>query len=331
MIDWLTLKLYGSLLSPEVRAKFTQRQDKIVRLSPEGEIIWEIPARTSIRSDSHQITVRLASDLEIKGSPARVMHSDNVFGSSDNLECFHAMRKYVANQLEIILPANPEIWQCKVVDITENYMLDSLIEVKQALNYLRHAEGWRYQVQTKAETIYWSKTSRLRAGIAYAKGPHLEYQKKKGQVEISDEYLQAALKLLRLELRLGFQFWREISEKPWYKYTSDDFKQMHHDYFSQFIGDIELTENDDILEKLKNITTEGQAFSAYRTWKLIRTDGMESARALMTKSTWYRHKYLLNQVGMSWADFQEGNTVPFRRKTICLDNTVSSWNEVLFK
>jgi len=57
---------------------------------------------------------------------------------------------------------------------------------------------------------------------------------------------------------------------------------MHNNYFSQFIGDIELTENDDILDKLKTITTEGQAFSAYRTWKLIRTDGMESARSLMT-------------------------------------------------
>lgn len=49
----------------------------------------------------------------------------------------------------------------------------------------------------------------------------------------------------------------------------------------------------------------------------------------MTKSTWYRHKKLLNQVGVSWADFQEGNIVPFRRKTICLDNPVCSWNEIL--
>lgn len=328
MIDWLTLKLDGSLLSPDVRAKFVQRQDKIVKLSPDGEVLWETPARTSIRSDTHQITVRLASDLVIFGSPARVMHSNNVFGSTDMIECFHAMREYVASQLEIILPTSPKIWKCTMIDITENYMLDSLSEVKQALNYLRHSEGGRYQVRTSAETIYWSKTSRLRAGKAYAKGPHLEYQKKKGQIKITDDRLQAAQKLLRLELRLGSQFWRERSEKSWYEYTSNDLCRIHNDYFSQFIGDIELTENDDVLEKLNSITTDGQAFAAYRTWKLIRTDGMETTRSLMPKSTWYRHKKLLNKVGISWADFKNGNIVPFRKKTIMLSEPIKSWGEI---
>lgn len=55
---------------------------------------------------------------------------------------------------------------------------------------------------------------------------------------------------------------------------------------------------------------------------------MESARSLMTKSTWYHHKKLLNQIGISWADFNEGNIVPFRRKTICLDIPVNSWDEI---
>lgn len=78
-------------LSEEIRQIFNEKQDKIVRISPDGEKVWEISARTSIRSDSHQVIARLGSNLEIMGSPARVMHTDNVFGSSDINVCFNAM------------------------------------------------------------------------------------------------------------------------------------------------------------------------------------------------------------------------------------------------
>ncbi|MBL1142718.1 MAG: hypothetical protein HND53_11870 [Proteobacteria bacterium] len=325
MIDWLTLKLDASLLSPEVRNIFRQKQDMILRLSPEGEKIWEIPARTAIRSDSHQVVARMGSDLEILGSPARVMHSNNVFGSSNIIECFNAMREFICKELEIILPSKPEVWRLTRADITENYLLDSLTEVKQALNYLRHAEGGRYQIRTTAESVYWSPKSRLRSGKAYAKGPHLDYQLNKKQITITPEQLEIAQRILRLELSLKSQFWRDRSLKPWYDYKDSELRQIHNDYFSQFIGHVELAQNDDILDKLNSITTQGQAFAAYRTWKLIKSDGMESARSLMPKSSWYRHKKLLNKAGLSWADFNNANIVKLEKRTILLNNPIEKW------
>lgn len=330
MIDWLTLRMDGSLLPQEAITKFRERQDRIIKINPDGETVWETWSRESIRSDSHQITVRLTDLLEITGSPARVMQEDNVFGSSNIMDCFNAIIQFVSNQLHVRLPSDPKCWRVTRVDFTENYKLDGLSEVKQALNYLRHAEGGRYQVRTTAETVYWSPTSRLRSGKAYAKGPHLEYMQKKGLLEISDAKIQAAQSLLRLELKLGSQFWRERSEKPWFEYSENDFTQIHNDYFSQFIGNVEIMETDNLLEVLKGLpTTEGQALASFRTWCLVKSIGIEETRNTIPKSTWYRHKKLLNQAGVSWADFQERKIVPFRRKTIVLDQPVKSWDEVL--
>jgi II/X family phage/plasmid replication protein len=330
VIDWLTLRLDGSLLPPKVRATFRERQDRIIKINPDGETVWETWSRESIRSDSHQITVRLTDLLEITGSPARVMQEDNVFGSSDIVECFNAVINFVGKQLNVTLPNDPNIWRVTRVDYTENYNLESLSEVKQALNYLRHAEGGRYQVRTTAETVYWSPTSRLRSGKAYAKGPHLDYMKKKGLLDIDDAKIAAAQSLLRLELKIGSQYWRERSEKQWFNYTENDFIRIHNDYFGQFIGNVEIMETDNLLEILQSIsTTNGQALASFRTWCLVKSVGIEETRKTMPKSTWYRHKKLLNQAGVSWADFQEQKIVPFRRKAIVLDKPVRSWEEVI--
>jgi hypothetical protein len=72
MIDWLTFSIDASLLPDEAIQAMEQRQSKILKIDPGGEIVWSAPARESIRSDSHQLTVKLGSFLTIQGSPARV-------------------------------------------------------------------------------------------------------------------------------------------------------------------------------------------------------------------------------------------------------------------
>ena len=331
LIDWMTLSTDASLLDPRTVEKITGEQDKIMRISPEGEVKWVMPCRANIRSDSHQITVRIGSYLDIQGSPARTKGTqDNVFGEATPVNAFLDMVQFLSNTLEVSLPCDPTCWRLTRMDVTGNFDLGSLPNVRQALNYLRHVEGGRYQVKTEAETVYWAKSSRLRGGKAYAKGPHMRYLVEKGQVDLTPDQLFLVDRLLRLEMRLGNQFWRERAAQRWYQWSSGQLYEQFTAYFGQFIGKVEVVEMDKLLDELVKIApTEGLAKAAYRTWLLIQSHGMERARELMTKRTWYRHKRLLQDCGVSWADFHHRALVPFRRKTIVLSDPVRSWEDLI--
>lgn len=328
MIDWLTLRLSLDHFDVATREQLRAKSARICRIEPTGEIAWEIAARERLRSDTHSLTVRVGGDIEISGSPARLGQTNNVFGSGDIRDCFRRMVSWAAECMQLPLPFNRELWRVTRVDITHNYDLGDAASVRQALNYLRHAEGGRYQVKTSSESVYWSPRSRLRAGKAYHKGPHVRYQVKNEQAELTETQLDLCDRILRLELKLGGQYWRERVDKRWYDWKESDFDDVHSDYFSQFIGGVEIAEVDDILEKLIEVApTEGQGKAACRTWALIKEYGLETTRSMMPPSTFRRHKKLLNDVGLSWADFQARNIVPFRRKTIVLGEPVRSWND----
>ena len=333
LIDWMTLSTDASLLDPQTIEKITGKQDKIMRISPDGEIKWVMPCRANIRSDSHQITVRIGSRLDIQGSPARTKGTkDNIFGEANPVNTFLDMVQFLSSTLEVSLPCNPTCWWLTRMDVTGNFDLGSLANVRQALNYLRHVEGGRYQVKTEAETVYWSKSSRLRAGKAYAKGPHMRHLAEKGHVDLTPDQLSLVDRLLRLELRLGNQFWRERAAQRWYRWSSEQLYEQFSAYFGQFIGKVEVVEVDKLLDELMKIApTPGMAKAAYRTWLLIRSDGLEKARELTGKSAWYRHKRLLQQCGVSWADFHHRALVPFRRKTIVLSDPVRSWEDLIVR
>ena len=331
LIDWMTLSTDASLLDPRTVAKITSEQDKIMRISPDGEVKWVMPCRANIRSDSHQITVRIGSHLAIQGSPARTKGTQgNVFGEANPVNAFLDIMQFLSSTLEVSLPCNPTCWWLTRMDVTGNFDLGSLPNVRQALNYLRHVEGGRYQIKTDAETIYWAKSSRLRAGKAYAKGPHMRYLVKKGQVDLTPDQLFLVDRLLRLEMRLGNQFWRERAAQRWYQWSSEQLYEQFTAYFGQFIGKVEVVEVDKLLDELIKVApTEGLAKAAYRTWLLIQSHGVEKAQEFMAKRTWHLHKRLLKQCGVSWADFHHRALVPFRRKTIVLSDPVRSWEDLI--
>ena len=329
--DWMTLSTDASVLDPRTIARIMGEQDKIMRISPDGEIKWTIPCRRNVRSDSHQITVRIGSELDIQGSPARTKGTrDNIFGESNPVYAFLDMVRFLSDTLEVPIPYDPVRWKIRRMDITGNFDLESLANVRQALNYLRHVEGGRYQVKTDAETVTWSKYSRLRSGKAYAKGPHMRYLVRKGYADLNPDQLSLVDRLLRLEMSLKGQFWRERAARRWYEWTSEQLYELFEGYFGQFIGKVEIVEMDKLLDELMKVApTPGLAKAAYRTWALIQSHGLEETRDLMTTPTWQRHKRLLQQCGVSWADFHHRALVPFRRKTIVLSDPVRSWEDLI--
>ena len=331
LIDWMTLSTDASLLDHCTVMKLKGKQDRMMRISPEGEVKWVMPCRTNIRSDSHQITVRIGSYLDIQGSPARTKGTrENIFGEADPVDAFLDVVRFLTDVIEAPLPYDPRSWKLTRMDVTGNFDLGSLANVRQALNYLRHVEGGRYQVKTEAETVYWAKSSRLRAGKAYAKGPHMRYLVKKGHANLTPDQLSLVDRLLRLEMRLGAQFWRERANRRWYEWSSEQLYEQFMVYFGQFIGKVEIVEVHKLLDELIKVApTPGLAKAAYRTWLLIQSHGVEEARELMSERTWYLHKRLLQQCGVSWADFHHQALVPFRRKTIVLSDPVRSWEDLI--
>lgn len=182
LLDWITARVDLECFSVSEREALRHLGDRIQRFNPKtGELVWETAAWDSIRSDSHNLSYRVGSDaLWMQGSPARVIgDGDAVFGagsaaSLDLPGSVQRMRNMLAGVLGIGLPEPLDVWKVSRVDVTGNLDVGSLPHVRESLAVLRNIEGGRYKVSSQAgSTVYWSQRSRLRAGKAYAKGPHL--------------------------------------------------------------------------------------------------------------------------------------------------------------
>lgn len=342
-LDWVTAYLDFDQAAdwggwPMVR----QWGDRIVRYCTRtGEVRWESGAWESVRSDSHQIAMQYTGvSLRIQGSPARVMgDGDAVFGAGDAgrdlWACVRAMLVHVARVLRIVHMPDAHLWKVTRVDVTFNYVLSSLPDVRIALRELRGTEGGRYRVsQTAGDTVYWSHLSRLRAGKAYAKGPHLRYLMDKaghtGRVYTPEE-LELADKLLRLELRLGSQWWRERGPKVWWMVSWDALTEQHGEFFGRMVGEgIDMGSVDfvEMCEKaaMKIGESAGRGRSAARTWAVINSTGWEAAKASMPKATWYKHLKIIRAAGLGDADISAGRVVSLRRQVIM--RPVTSWSEL---
>lgn len=334
LLDWVTARVPLDRLSPEARAAALEIGDRIVRYCPKsGDVRYESSAWESVRSDSHQIACRVGSDFWVQGSPARVIgDGDAVFGAGasqalDIAGCVTRMANYISGQLGVQLPAAHH-WIVTRVDVTGNLQLDSFAEVKQALAILRDCEGGRYRVsQQNGDTVYWSNRSKLRAGKAYAKGPHLAHLMKKPDYSgrlYSPEDITAANKILRLELKLGREW---FARNPWSTVTPEQLRQEWKAYFDRMIGGTEMASDNDIQQRVIDAApTEGKGKAAYGCWLMIQSQGWERAREMYSKTTWYRHLQILRDAGMGDADISAGRVVPLRRK-VMEARMVSNWSE----
>lgn len=337
LIDWVTCSIDLSFLTEDGREAARSLGDRIERFCPKtGQIHYSVPAWDSIRSDSHQISVRATnSAITIMGSPARVLGDGcAVFGSGASSAlslggCVDAMRLFVQSQTGIQLPPDLNLWRVSRADVTGNLALGSLSQVRDALRILRDCEGGRYRVSNQAgDTVYWSSSSILQSGKAYAKGAHLRYLMKQ-KTYTGRPYTEAdiisAEKILRLELRLGRLFFHR---NPWQSLTPYDLKNIWTNYFSRMIGDTSMTNDIEIQDKLIRLAqTPAQGRAAYGCWLMIQSQGWERARDAYTARTWYRHLKYLRMAGLGDADISAGKVVPLRRNIFSCE-LVTSWQQL---
>lgn len=353
MIDWLSIKIpFGKVESDALR-QYTSTQDRIVRISGNGELQWETIAWESIRSDSHQLALQVTGHyIRIQGSPARVIgDGDNVFSSgasaaSDVRGCFERMVSFIVQHTGIPLPLSPHLWKLTKLDVTKNLHLGSLPVVRQALSILRDCEGGRYKVSSpEGDTVYWSKRSRFRKGKAYAKGAEIMHKvsafKKQRFDTLPRLYdlteMSLAAGLLRLELTLGAQFWGEYADQGfnWFEVSPAFLDSQWDSYFSRMIGGADMPLETDVYQRLLEVVDkkpdgtpkDGLAKAAHSLWLLIQDRGWETARNNTSKTTWYRNLKFLHAAGLSDADISKGKIVPIRRE-ILKATPVHSWSEL---
>jgi len=84
-----------------------------------------------------------------------------------------------------------------------------------------------------------------------------------------------------------------------------------------------------LLKRLETVApTAGQALAAFRTAGLVAQIGVETAAASMPVATWYRHRRLLLDAGLSLADLRAGHVVPLRAQRLILGAPVRSFSEL---
>ena len=341
LIDWVTARIGLDLLTPEARQAVALWGDRTVRYCPRsGEVRYECSVWDSVRSDSHQIAMRVTGDLWVQGSPARVCgDGDTVFGSGpssalDLLGCVARIVQFVEGMFGVSLPS-ASIWTVSRVGAELMQLATAPREVRQALAVLRGTEGGRYRVSQKAgDTVYHGGRSKLRKGKAYAKGPHLEYaQKQPGYSgrQYSELELAEAGRLMRLEVTLGREWFRRVGE--WSQITPERLAQEWESYYGRMLGGIEVMESN--LHERVHAAAVGddgkskprQALAAIACWHIIQQFGWERAKAMHSKSAWYRHMALLHAAGLGDADISQGNVVVLRRVQLHAAR-VDSWAEL---
>lgn len=342
LIDWLTIRHpLNAQLGKVLHSRILENMGRMVNVSADGAILWEkaLPDWEAIRSDSAGLYWSITADgdsvryLTIGASPSSLLNAGvNVFGNLDLQQSAEVLLRTASKALGAVMP-NWLHWQCRRIDVTANYDMGSAAQVKQALRLLLGTDAPRRRTNSDrkgGDSVYWNTTSALRAGKAYHKGAHLRFQLRKGNVQLAEEQLLLADRLLRLELKLGATWFRRL-KKDWHELTENDLAEQHEDYFSSLIGlgDVEVNNMGTLLIELEKVApTKGRALAAHRTFALIKTLGYTQAMDSMARQTFANHCVLLRAAGLSSADLCAGKVLEFRKKALVLNQPVLSWEEL---
>ena len=343
LIDWLTLRIsMGDQLGKALTERIRSCLNTVHCVDRHGVVLWSKQSLDvdALRSDTPGLCWMVQSDgkneyLTIGASPASLEHGINVFGSCDIQHCAKVLIAHAAKALDAILPA-VWFWQCRRVDITGNFLLPDAASVKQALRQLTLADGGRRKASNKAkggDSVYWNGSSDLAKGKAYHKGPQMAYLCKKGLVDISEELIALADRILRLEHTRGARWFRRLSElgRNWYDLTVTELEGLFVEFFGRVVDGVEVREMGmELIGKIEheNGITEGRAHAAFNTYTNIRSHGFETVKGYMPKATWYLHLKYLRGAGISDADLQQGNVVQFKPVRIVLAVPVTSWEQI---
>lgn len=354
LVDWLTLRMPLKMLPPTLQEKLYQNLDLVASFilvnGEPTEIRWETKRLNfdALRSDSAGLyftVTHIGNEawFYLGASPAALDNDTNVFG---NLDLYQGATSLIsaANKAFSCLLMPAYEWELVRMDITGNYALPDAPMVKTALRTLMQTDTARRKATSSkgcGDTVLWSPTSDRFAGKAYHKGPHLRHLFRKEEISIDEERLLLADRLLRLEMRVGSRFFREIKHskrhpqfkgRHWTTFTPVELAALHRDFFGPLVDGVEVrnmgrVESVELIAAANGIT-QGRARAAYGTYKAIKEIGIDEVKASMAERTFYLHKKHLLAAGFSDADLCAGNVVQFKPIRIVLAQPVTCWDDL---
>lgn len=355
LLDWITLRIPVNQLPPLLQERLFANLDSVCAfvLDSDGqplEMRWESKRLNfdALRSDAPGLYMTVTyvgpeAYFYLGASPASLTQDCNVFGSLDIRAGADAIIAHASRCFRCFLP-HLEDWDCCRLDVTGNYALPDPAMVKTALRTLLQTDNARRKATSAkngGDTVLWSPSSDRFAGKAYHKGPHLRHLHDKHQINLDDERLALADRLLRLELRIGSRFFRETKQtkrhpafagRPWHTFTPAELADLHREFFGPLVDGVEVRNMGRVeaiaLIAAANGISEGRARAAYGTYKAIKDCGLDEVKASMAERTFYLHKKHLLAAGFSDADLCAGNVVQFKPIRIVLAQPVASWEEL---
>ncbi|MGE5470589.1 MAG: phage/plasmid replication protein, II/X family [Bacteroidota bacterium] len=357
LLDWIGLRMPVNMLPPSLQERLYENMDSVACLKLDGkgnpsEIRWEQKRLNfdALRSDSEGLYftcsyVGLIAYFYIGASPASLANPCNVFGTLDIKEGAEILLSRARRAFQCFL-APAEDWEMTRLDITGNYAFPDFAMVKTCLRTLLSTDSARRKATSAkngGDTVLWAPSSDVKAGKAYHKGPHLRYLQKKGQIDISEEQLALADRLLRLEMKIGSRFFRDMQNfrkhpffgRHWTTFTGEELADLHRGFFGPLVEGVEVRDMGrvEMIERIAELNgiTQGRARAAFKTYSDIKEYGLDEVKASMPERTYYLHKKYLVQAGVSDSDLiasLPGNILPFRPVRIVLAQPVASWEDV---
>lgn len=344
LIDWLTLRipLDSTRLADVVKERVLSCLGQLHCYDSDGSRIWSknILDIDKLRSDSIGLFWQVQGDgiqthLVIGGSPAALEHGLNVFGSLDVRHSANVLIRAAMREFRAILPPL-EHWQCRRIDITGNYALPDAASVKSALRMLMLSDASRRRPGSAGDTdtVTWNASSDISKGKAYHKGPQMRRLARKDKIKASDDQLDAADRLLRLEHTKAARWFRRLEQagRHWYRLTAYELWKEYESFFGRLVQGVEVREmnRDTMITAIReaNGITQGRAEAAFTTLRNIREDGFDVVKGFMAHATFYRHLKYLRAAGVTDADMRTAKVLPFRPVRIVLASPVGSWGDI---
>lgn len=270
--------------------------------------------------------------VEIECSLHKLMMNHNCYGGPSDIKRSIAYLVRFLEQVMYVKLPNYEEWELKRIDVAKIYHFKDKNICKRIVGNLRNS----YYTRRKPR-IY--DTSVMFAGSTtsvkiYWKGPEFEkhdYKRIKKYIlkevdrnwnkdncdllmhklamkqKYFDQVLEKAYRIIRYECEIKARKLKEVfkSETVLIKDLNDEI--LHNIADNELFKLMKEDENMDIvrrsdlvLERLHKIYGTSQANVLYATWTKLVQFGEERTKETMTKATFYRHKKLLIEAGVSW-------------------------------
>ena len=320
MID--TLKLKSPYLSEHAIDKISSvlSQHSSIKIGT-GDIEYCITSGYLEGSYSNKIMIRLESETDFQGinqsfiitecSIQKAMIGHNITGGETDLnKCVIWFVSHLSSYFDIVLPTYDN-WLVMKIDVTECYKLPEKA-ITQYLTQLQITEYPRRKINRYAKESIMCPGVFTTIKIYHKFHEFKKHDYKKLKDIISSTELEALLELsksiLRCEVSIKLhKLKHDFGQTPLVKQiTTEYLKQSWEHNINKLINEgnntmyTKIKNTYDVDTRLQQIYEYKLANTLFGTFIKLATFGENHTKQQMSKATFYRHKQLLSDVGISW-------------------------------